>query len=134
MPQQSTNLSFDPGKPVRTRDGRKARIVCTDRKNDFPIVALVTCVYDQKELCLSYYEAGRVHPSVDSPVDLINVPETVVTFALVSKTGNPSGMTYSNQNMAENVLYEYSKTYSSILRMEIEVGTGRLISCSNVNT
>lgn len=29
------------GKPVCTRDGRKARIICFDAKGDFPIVALV---------------------------------------------------------------------------------------------
>ena len=28
------------GKPVCTRDGRKARIICFDRVGDFPIVAL----------------------------------------------------------------------------------------------
>ena len=29
------------GNPVCTRDGRKARIICFDKKGDFPIVALV---------------------------------------------------------------------------------------------
>ena len=34
---------FDPTKPVQTRDGREARIICTDveRKGDWPIVALI---------------------------------------------------------------------------------------------
>jgi len=31
---------LDPTKPVMTRDGRKARILCTDRKDDeYPIIA-----------------------------------------------------------------------------------------------
>ena len=33
---------FDPSRPVQTRDGRKARIVCVDMKRDhYPILALV---------------------------------------------------------------------------------------------
>ena len=30
------------GKPVCTRDGRKARIICFNRKGDMPITALIT--------------------------------------------------------------------------------------------
>lgn len=33
--------AFDPTKPVQTRDGRKARIICTDAKGVLPIIALV---------------------------------------------------------------------------------------------
>jgi len=35
-------MSFDPTKPVQTRDGRKARILYTDIKSGYPIVALTT--------------------------------------------------------------------------------------------
>ena len=31
----------NPSRKVITRDGRKARIICTDAKNDYPIVALI---------------------------------------------------------------------------------------------
>lgn len=37
-----TDKPFDPTKPVQTRDGRKARIICTDAASPLPIVALVT--------------------------------------------------------------------------------------------
>jgi len=33
---------FDPSKPVQTRDGLPARIICTDAKCDFPIIGLIT--------------------------------------------------------------------------------------------
>ena len=33
---------FDPTKPAQLRDGRPVRIVCTDKKDDYPIIALVT--------------------------------------------------------------------------------------------
>ena len=32
----------NPSQKVMTRDGRKARIVCTDMKNEQPILALIT--------------------------------------------------------------------------------------------
>lgn len=42
------------GKPVCTRDGRKARIICFDAKCNKPIVALI---YDcNKETVLQYLE------------------------------------------------------------------------------
>lgn len=45
------------GKPVCTRDGRKARIICFDAKCNKPIVALI---YDcNKETVLQYLENGR---------------------------------------------------------------------------
>ena len=31
----------NPSRKVITRDGRKARIICTDAKNNYPIVALI---------------------------------------------------------------------------------------------
>ena len=45
------------GKPVCTRDGRKARIICFDAKCNKPIVALI---YDcNKETVFQYLENGR---------------------------------------------------------------------------
>lgn len=34
-------MKFDPTKPVRTKRGRPARIICTDRKGDRPYIALI---------------------------------------------------------------------------------------------
>lgn len=48
------------GAPVQTRDGRKARIICWDRKcDDYPIVTLVT---DEGgiETCFSYDTNGNI--------------------------------------------------------------------------
>lgn len=48
------------GKPVCTRDGRKARIICFDRKDIKPIVALVTCINGTSviEKAFYYFEDG----------------------------------------------------------------------------
>lgn len=48
------------GKPVCTRDGRKARIVCWDKKSEFPIIALVE--EDEMERCINYTKEGYYNP------------------------------------------------------------------------
>lgn len=35
------NQKFDPTKPVQTRDGKPARIICTNRQHSLSIVALI---------------------------------------------------------------------------------------------
>lgn len=57
------------GKPVCTRDGRKARIICFDAKGNNPIVALI---YDcKKEIVLQYLENGRSFVDEISNYDLM---------------------------------------------------------------
>lgn len=67
---------FDPTKPVQTRDGRKARILCTDADSARSIVALVLCD-DKRERPFSYYPSGSAETFRDLPGDLVNVPEPV---------------------------------------------------------
>lgn len=73
-------MTFDPTKPVQTRDGRKARIICTDFKGfgRGSIIANVICTYAnaEAESIYVYYDDGRTNRSSDSSLDLINVPET----------------------------------------------------------
>lgn len=58
------------GKPVCTRDGRKARIICFDAKGDFPIAALVETnnieeVYLYTNNGLSHLESNDLESSSD---------------------------------------------------------------------
>lgn len=59
------------GKPVLTRGGRKARIICFDAVNPRPIVALVA-LSDGGEVALEYYKDGTRsgQPDVKSDNDL----------------------------------------------------------------
>ena len=62
------------GKPVCTRDGRKARILAFDLKNDeYPIVAAVE--NDSSEILLSYTMNGEIANGVESDKDLMMLPE-----------------------------------------------------------
>lgn len=79
MEEKKLNLKpFDleaakAGKPVCTRDGRKARIICFDAKCDKPIVALI---YDyNKETGLQYLENGRFFVDQIDKYDLMMLPQ-----------------------------------------------------------
>jgi hypothetical protein len=76
-------MTFDPTKPVQTRDGRKARIICTDVDGAKTIIALVKdSVGDEIPRC--YFQDGRYFTyESHSPNDLINVPETKSYWANV---------------------------------------------------
>lgn len=85
MKEKKLNLKpFDleaakQGKPVCTRDGRKARIICFDRKFlfkgvSYPIIALVTA---KEEITCGYNEKGKILIENDMPYkdDLMMLPE-----------------------------------------------------------
>ena len=65
------------GKPVCTRDGRKARIICFDRIDstgcNLPIVALIQC--EETEVLRLYREDGKRNVEVDLALDLMMLPE-----------------------------------------------------------
>ena len=62
------------GKPVCTRDGRKARIICFDAKGEHPIIALVTD--GAQESPYNYTEKGYHYiEDVETMADLMMLPE-----------------------------------------------------------
>ena len=80
MEEKKLNLKpFDleaakAGKPVCTRDGRKARIICFDRKGDTSIVALIMGDNDREEIH-SYYKDGKSVRNQEYHYDLMMLPE-----------------------------------------------------------
>ena len=82
MKEKKLNLKpFDiqkarEGKPVCTRDGRKARIICFDSNGVRPIVALVTECDDEEEIPYKYRCDGSYSSqSIPSGIDLMMLPE-----------------------------------------------------------
>lgn len=60
----------------QTRDGLKARILCTDRRGDYPIVALIGGMGGNYERVDTFTDCGHVSYTLnDCPNDLINIPE-----------------------------------------------------------
>ena len=74
------------GKPVCTRDGRKARIICFDLQSieKTPIVAAVQ-VTDKQEVIVNYYENGRQFVDGISEIDLMMLPEKKEGWAVIFK-------------------------------------------------
>ena len=62
------------GKPVCTRDGRKARLICFDKKGAYPIVALVND-YNEEEYIKNYDEFGKKFIGGETSDDLMMLPE-----------------------------------------------------------
>lgn len=68
-------MPFDPTKPVMTRDGRPARIICTDRRapaSGHNIIALVT--EGIGEFTWHFYSDGSHIKNTISRNDLVNIP------------------------------------------------------------
>lgn len=91
---EEKKLNFKPfdleaakaGKPVCTRDGRKARIICFDAKCNKPIVALI---YDcNKETVLQYLENGRFFVDQIDKYDLMMFPQKKEGWVNVYKSYN----------------------------------------------
>ena len=81
-----TPPAFTVGQECRTRDGRRARVVCVDRKSKWPVVALVELPDGGEELC-SYSERGwKVQPlrpggvHHENPSDLLPAPRRAVVW------------------------------------------------------
>ena len=64
----------DPSRKIVTKRGFPVRIICTDTKNDMPIVALVS-EKDGTEISYNYYENGKYYPNSETSNDLFFAPK-----------------------------------------------------------
>ena len=64
----------NPNQKVVTRDGREVRIICTDCKDEFKIVALVYNEEEQKESVECFYENGKYLDIDKHHLDLFFAP------------------------------------------------------------
>ena len=65
----------NPSRKVVTRDGRKARIICTDAMGDYPLIALVEALDSTAEQAYSFTSKGSYYTSITSDNDLFFAPE-----------------------------------------------------------
>jgi hypothetical protein len=124
---------FDPTKPVQTRDGRKARIVCTDsRASDMPIIALAEMGgwAPHLEYAFGCYADGRVSKDRDDDLDLVNIPEKVTGYVNVYRSNGGeawTGKIYRSRELADLNWDRLRKN-----RWQMRQGTERL-SCLRVD-
>ena len=66
----------NPSRKLVTRNGRKVtRILCTDARGQYPVVALVEALDDDKESAFSYTKDGHFCPGEEHAYDLFFAPE-----------------------------------------------------------
>lgn len=90
------------GNPVCTRNGRKARIICFDKKEkDFPIVALIEGT-DGQEYTGSRTKDGRIAVKGESNSDLMMLPEKKEGWVAVYPKGYLGNRAYQSKEDAIN--------------------------------
>ena len=75
----------NPDSEIVTRDGRKVRILCTDRKGDTPIIALVHDANDGQEYGYAFYSDGKFFRDGGDELDLFFAPEKHEGWIIINK-------------------------------------------------
>lgn len=105
------------GKFVCTRDGRKARIICFDRKYKQPIIALVMNEETGLETISRYFENGHLLFEAENKGDLMMLPEKKEGWINVYALNT----CYSSKEEAEaNIERDYEHEYVRTVKIEWE--------------
>ena len=109
----------NPNKKVVTKDGRPARIICTDSLGAFPVIALVKS--EKVETVLFYTNTGRIYPEVPSEYDLLFAPEKKEGWVNLYKDAIDhiyTGSVFDSKEEAEN--YASKKDFLATVKIEWE--------------
>ena len=94
----------NPSRKVVTRDGRNARIICTNAKGDYPIIALVESIDGTVERPLLFFKEGLCFTDHISNSDLFFVPERHEGWVNVYRNNDShtyAGAVYDSKEDAE---------------------------------
>lgn len=112
------------GKPVCTRDGRKARIICFDKKGGIPIVALIEENQDGKskeEINYFYVNGCSVSNTIESKDDLLMAPESHEGWINLYRRANDNkiegGYVYSSEKEALESTATTSEYYVATVKI-----------------
>ena len=111
----------NPNKKVVTRDGNSVRILCTDAKGNFPIIALVE-IHNDAELVIRLRENGRFYNDTEDYRDLFFAPEKNsgwINLYKINSTISPGPRAYNTKEDAESVIGDKSY-YISTIKIEWE--------------
>ena len=75
----------NPNREVVTRDGKNVRIICTDRKGDTPIIALVYNANEGQEYGYAFYSDGKFFRDGYDELDLFFAPEKHEGWIIINK-------------------------------------------------
>lgn len=129
MEEKKLNLKeFDleaakAGKPVCTRDGRKARIICFDakRKDEKNIIALIPSKeYPEFEDLIAYPNNGNYHGGHENDGDLMMLPEKKEGWVNVYNSLGVITFSHNPYDTKEEAMKDKGKYYVDTIRIEWE--------------
>ena len=106
----------NPSKKVITRDGNSVRILCTDARGNFPIIALVK-TYNGSETVLRLKENGRFYNDTENSRDLFFATEKKegwINLYKINSTTSPGPRAYDTKKEAESAAGDKSYYLSTI--------------------
>ena len=113
----------NPSRKIVTRDGRNARIICTDAKNNYPIVALIETLNGKETLPCGYKKDGTYLTGESLSCDLFFAPEKHEGWLNIYRSergfylrGNP----YKSKEKAEEVAKANYKNFCTTVKIEWE--------------
>ena len=91
----------NPSRKLVTRDGKRVRIVCTDRLGAYPVIGLVKT--DKVETVLFYTDTGCIYPEQPSGYDIFFAPNKKEGWVNVYQEDNQlrCGNVYDTKTEAE---------------------------------
>ena len=107
------------GKPVCTRDGRKARIICFDRKDNTPIVALIESV-NHAEILQCVHNDGKCFHYGTSNNDLMMLPEKKEGWVNIDKGGSGKITISSPYSTKEEAIHNDNETTIDTIKISWE--------------
>ena len=112
----------NPNRKIVTRDGKSARIICTDRKGAIPIIALVNSGL-LGELCYSLYPDGKKYKYSECDTDLFFAPEKhegwINIYADINDNSHPGNHIFESKEEAEEE-GEKGSGYVTTIKIEWE--------------
>ena len=106
----------NPTKKVITRDGNSVRILCTDAKGNFPIIALVK-TYNGSETVLRLKENGRFYNDTENSSDLFFAPDKKsgwINLYKINSIISPGPRAYDTKEEAKSAAGNRSDYISTI--------------------
>ena len=108
----------NPSQKVVLRSGSDVRIICTDKKGEFPIVALVEDD-EQGEFTICYRKTGRFLIERESPNDLVFAPTKQEGWVNIYRSDNDTKRSVGNVYPSEKEAKEH-KVFGYIKTIKIE--------------
>lgn len=79
----------NPSKKVVTREGKPARIICTDARGEYPVIALIEHYQETLDVTFSFTKDGKwCTDGTNSNKDLFFAPEKHEGWINLYKSGN----------------------------------------------